>query len=176
MYIHKCELNNITEITYHSNSVCGSGRQVVETSTRTCHESTQVIEDRGLRSRLLRFCQDTRLQYNNSHILLGNRFILKQQHVDCKILTRSWKRELRTMQMDRILLVIRLVRPGHTWSSTYLWKVALVWLLMILLRMMFFILLHHVLWLDLEPFLRNVRVCGCPRMTSRTHPHGPRPR
>ena len=31
------------------------------------------------------FCQDTRLQYRNSHILLGNRCVLQQQHVDCKI-------------------------------------------------------------------------------------------
>jgi hypothetical protein len=29
--------------------------------------------------------QATRLQYINSHILLGNRCVLQQQHVDCKI-------------------------------------------------------------------------------------------
>ena len=41
--------------------------------------------------------------------------------------------------------------------------------------MLLFVLLRHVLWLGLVPFPRNVKVCGCPRMTSRTHPHGPRP-
>ena len=34
---------------------------------------------------LLRFCQATRLQYINSHIMLPNRCVLQQQHVDCKI-------------------------------------------------------------------------------------------
>ena len=33
---------------------------------------------------LLRFCQDTRLQYINTHIILDNRCVLQQQHVDCK--------------------------------------------------------------------------------------------
>jgi hypothetical protein len=27
----------------------------------------------------------TRLQYINSHIMLGNRCVLQQQHVDCKV-------------------------------------------------------------------------------------------
>jgi hypothetical protein len=30
-------------------------------------------------------CQATRLQYINSHIMLSNRCVLQQQHVDCKI-------------------------------------------------------------------------------------------
>jgi hypothetical protein len=34
---------------------------------------------------LLRFCQDTRLQYINSHTMLNNRCVLQQRHVDCKI-------------------------------------------------------------------------------------------
>ena len=34
---------------------------------------------------MLRFCQVTRLQYINSHIILNNRCVLQQQHVDCKI-------------------------------------------------------------------------------------------
>jgi hypothetical protein len=41
---------------------------------------------------LLRFCQATRLQYHNSHILLDNRCILQQQHVDCKIADAFLKR------------------------------------------------------------------------------------
>ena len=62
------------------------------------------------------------------------------------------------MLMDGILLV----RPGHTWFSTYLILTAvLVCNLMILLRMLCFILLCHTLWFGLEHFPRNVRVCGC---------------
>ena len=34
---------------------------------------------------LIRFCQATRLQYLNSHIILDNRCVLQQQHVDCQI-------------------------------------------------------------------------------------------
>jgi hypothetical protein len=33
----------------------------------------------------LRLCQDTRLQYINSHIILYNRCVLQEQDVDCKI-------------------------------------------------------------------------------------------
>jgi hypothetical protein len=48
-------------------------------------EKLDVIQDGFIHYHLLRFCQDTRLQYLNSHILLGNRCVLQQQHVDCKI-------------------------------------------------------------------------------------------
>jgi len=34
---------------------------------------------------LIRFCQTTRLQYINSHIMLNDRCVLQQQNVDCKI-------------------------------------------------------------------------------------------
>ena len=43
------------------------------------------IQDGFVHYQLLRFCQATRLQYMNSHIFLGNRCDLQQQHVDCKI-------------------------------------------------------------------------------------------
>jgi hypothetical protein len=43
------------------------------------------IQDGFIHYQLLRFCQATRLQYINSHILLSNRCGLQQQHVDCKI-------------------------------------------------------------------------------------------
>ena len=39
---------------------------------------------------------------------------------------------------------------------------------MMLLKMLLSILLLHVLWLGLVLSLRNVRTCGCPRMTYRT--------
>ncbi len=48
-------------------------------------EKLDAIQNGFIHYQLLRFCQDTRLQYINSHIMLKNRCILQQQHVDCKI-------------------------------------------------------------------------------------------
>ncbi len=48
-------------------------------------EKLDAIQDGFIHYQLLRFFQVTRLQYLNSHILLGNRCVLQQQHVDCKI-------------------------------------------------------------------------------------------
>ncbi len=48
-------------------------------------EKLDPIQDDFIHDQLLRGCQATRLQYINSHILLGNRCILQQQHVDYKI-------------------------------------------------------------------------------------------
>ncbi len=59
--------------------------------TKTCRgiiddvEKLDAIQDGFVDYQLLRICQVTRLQYINSHILLGNRCPLQQQHVDCKI-------------------------------------------------------------------------------------------
>jgi hypothetical protein len=48
-------------------------------------EKLDAIQDGFIHFQLLRFCQATRLQYINSHIMLPNRCVLQQQHVDCKI-------------------------------------------------------------------------------------------
>jgi hypothetical protein len=48
-------------------------------------EKLDAIQDGFIHDQLLRFCQATRLQYIKSHISLGNRCLLQQQHVDCKI-------------------------------------------------------------------------------------------
>ncbi len=48
-------------------------------------EKLDTIQDGFVHFQLLRFCQDTRLQFLNSHILLDTRCVLQQQHVDCKI-------------------------------------------------------------------------------------------
>jgi hypothetical protein len=48
-------------------------------------EKLDVIQDGFIHFQLLRFCQATRLQYLNSHIMLSNRCVLQQQHVDCKV-------------------------------------------------------------------------------------------
>jgi hypothetical protein len=48
-------------------------------------EKLDVIQDGFIHYQPIRFCQATRLQFINSHILLGNRCVLQQQHVDCKI-------------------------------------------------------------------------------------------
>jgi hypothetical protein len=55
-------------------------------------EKLDVIQDGIIDYQLLRFCRATRLQYINSHILLGNRCVLQQQHVDCKIADALLKR------------------------------------------------------------------------------------
>ena len=48
-------------------------------------EKLDAIQDGFIHYQLLRFCQTTSLQYINSHIMLNNRCVLQQQHVDCKI-------------------------------------------------------------------------------------------
>jgi hypothetical protein len=48
-------------------------------------EKLDAIQDVFIHFQLIRFCQDTRLQFINSHIILNNRCVLQQQHVDCKI-------------------------------------------------------------------------------------------
>ena len=44
-------------------------------------EKLDAIQDGFIHFQLLRFCQATRLQYINSHIMLNNRCVLQQQHV-----------------------------------------------------------------------------------------------
>ncbi len=48
-------------------------------------EKLYAIQGGFIHFQLLRFCQATRLQYIKSHIMLSNRCVLQQQHVDCKI-------------------------------------------------------------------------------------------
>jgi hypothetical protein len=48
-------------------------------------EKLDAIQDGFIHYQLLRFCQATRLQFINSHIMLNNLCVLQQQHVDCKI-------------------------------------------------------------------------------------------
>ncbi len=48
-------------------------------------EKLDVIEDDFIHFQLLRFCQTTRMQFLNSHVILDNHCVLQQQHVDCKI-------------------------------------------------------------------------------------------
>jgi hypothetical protein len=55
-------------------------------------EKLDAIQDGFIHDQLIRFCQATRLQYTNSHILLRNRCVLRQQHVDCKIADALLKR------------------------------------------------------------------------------------
>ena len=45
-------------------------------------EKLDAIQDGFIHYQLLRFCQAPRLQYINSYILLSNRCIWQQQHVD----------------------------------------------------------------------------------------------
>ncbi len=48
-------------------------------------EKLDSIQDGFIHYQFLRFCQATRLQYINSHIMLPYRCVLQQHHVDCKI-------------------------------------------------------------------------------------------
>ncbi len=45
-------------------------------------QKLDAIQDGFIHYQLLRFCQATRLQSTDSHILLRNRCVLQQQHVD----------------------------------------------------------------------------------------------
>ena len=69
----------------------GTNNFVRQFVAKTCRdiiedvEKLDAIEDSFIHYQLLRFCQATRLQYLNSHIILDNRCVLQQQHVDCKI-------------------------------------------------------------------------------------------
>jgi hypothetical protein len=56
-------------------------------------EKLDVIQDGFIHFQLIRFCQVTSLEYINSHIILGNRCVLQQQHVDCKIADALLKKD-----------------------------------------------------------------------------------
>jgi hypothetical protein len=66
--------------------------------TKTCRdiiddvEKLDVIQDGFIHYQLLRFCQATRFQYINSHIMPPNRCVLQQQNVDCKIVDSLLKK------------------------------------------------------------------------------------
>ena len=55
-------------------------------------EKLDDIDDSFIHYQLLRFCQATRLQYINSHIMIPNRCVLQQQYVDCKIVDALLKK------------------------------------------------------------------------------------
>jgi hypothetical protein len=124
-------------------------------------EQLDAIQDGFIHFQLLRFCRDTRLQYLNSHIILDNRCVLQQQHVDYKIADALLKGGTK--------------QHGNGWDTP-----RRAWAHMCLhlphaqggfgvsfndvLGMQRFILLLHVLWLGWVLSPRNVTGCGCPRM------------
>ncbi len=55
-------------------------------------EKLDDIQDGFIHFQLIRFCQTTRLQFINSHIMLNNRCVLQQHHVDCKIVDTLLKK------------------------------------------------------------------------------------
>ncbi len=68
-------------------------------------EKLDAIQDGFIHYQLHRFCQATRLQYINSHIMIPNRCVLQQQHVDCKIadaLLKKGTRPCSTLQNGMI--------------------------------------------------------------------------
>jgi hypothetical protein len=66
--------------------------------TKTCRdiiddvERLDTIQDGFIHFQLLRFYQTTRLQFINSHIMLSNRCVLQQHHVDCTIVDAFLKK------------------------------------------------------------------------------------
>jgi hypothetical protein len=66
--------------------------------TKTCRdimhdvEKLDTIQDGFIHFQLIRFCQTTRLQYINSHIMINNRCVLQQEDVDCNIVDTLLKK------------------------------------------------------------------------------------
>ena len=56
-------------------------------------EKLDAIQDGFVHYQLVRFCKVTLLQYINSHIMINNRYVLQQQHVDCKIADALLKKD-----------------------------------------------------------------------------------
>ena len=122
-------------------------------------EKLDTIQDGFIHYQFLRFCQETRLQYINSHILLGNRCVLQQRHVYCKIANALFKRgtnqhtdgwDVPSKTSTHMVLHLTYDEGGFGVTFNDITN----------LKMMLSILLHHVLWIDLVLFLKKVRVCG----------------
>ena len=135
-------------------------------------EKLDAIEDGFIHFQLLRFCQATRLQFLNSHILLDNRCVLQQQHVDCKIADALLKKGTKqhaagwdASSKDWAHMVLHLPHAEG----------GLVCLLTSLLKMLLFILLLHALCPGWVLSLRHLRSCGCLKMIFGTRPHGHNP-
>jgi hypothetical protein len=140
-------------------------------------EKLDAIQDGFIHFQLLRVWQATRLQYINSHLMLHNRCVLQQQHVDCKIADALLKKGTKqnadgwdASSKDWAHMVLHLPYAEGGFGVTFndVTKDAA-----------FnddFILLHHALWPGLVPSPRNVRSCGCLKMTYGTRPRGHRPR
>jgi hypothetical protein len=78
-------------------------------------EKLDTIQDGFVHDKVLRFCQTTRLQYINTHIFLGNRFIFQQSHVDSKIADVLLKKRTKEHGDGRDKAS---KGSAHTWSST----------------------------------------------------------
>ena len=63
----------------------GHGKVKFEKNKFLSTSLMDAIQHGFIHYQFLRLCQATRFQYLNAHILLGNRCILQQEHVDCKI-------------------------------------------------------------------------------------------
>ena len=137
------------------------------------NKQLDAIQDGFIHFQLIRFCQATRLQYINSHIMLPNRCVLQQQHVDCKIADTLLKKGTKqhadgwdTSSKAWAHMVLHLPHTEGGFGVTF----------NDVTKMLHFIRRLHGLWLGLVLSPRNVRICGCPRMTYGTHPRGLRPR
>jgi hypothetical protein len=141
-------------------------------------EKLDAIQDGFIHFQLIRFCQVTRLQYLNSQIILGNRCVLQQDHVDCKITDALLKKGTKqhadgwdTPRKDWAHMVLHLpdTEGGFGVPFNCVTKDAA----------FYTTTSSFVTCLGAFPqvlSLRNVRTCGCLKMTFGTRPHGHRPR
>jgi hypothetical protein len=98
-------------------------------------------------------------------VVSGNAWMRRTRIISCDILFRTQ------------MVGMRLARTGRTWSFICrTLRGVLVCLLTALLKMLHFILRLPASWPGLVLSLRNVRSCGCLKMTFGTRPHGHRPR
>jgi hypothetical protein len=112
------------------------------------------------------------MQFLNSHILLDNRCVLQQQHVDCKIADELLKKGTKqhadgwdtgSKDWDHMVLHLPYDEGGFGVPFNCVTKDDA------------FILLRHALYLGWVLSLRNVRSCGYLRMICGTRPLGHRP-
>ena len=75
---------------------------------------------------MIQFFQTTRLQYINSHIMLNNRCVLQQQHVDCKMTDSLLKRDTKehpdgwdTSRKTWSHMVLHLTHPEGGYGVTF---------------------------------------------------------
>jgi hypothetical protein len=138
-------------------------------------EKLDAIQDGFIHYQLVRFCQATRLQFINSHIMLNNRYVLQQQHIDCKIADALLKKgtkqhadgwDASSKAWAHMLLHLPHAEGGYGVTFNDVTKDAA----------FYTTASRFVQWPGLGLFPRDVSGLGCQRtiLIFGTHPHGHR--